>query len=262
MMERLHSHARRNLVAYLALGIALAATGSVAYSAIPDANSVIHGCYENASGVLRVIDTEASGTCRGGETALDWNQKGQAGATGAQGPPGLATTYGRSAGGPVALPDPGKKKTVVALTVPRGSYVITGKAVGSLTVPGFSCEPGTLVTYCVMLHNERRLASTIFGCTVEAGTSSDLGRANLIAGANQLKAFQTVSANVLHTFQGASNKISLTCVQYAGGKWPAKITNARLIAMKVDQINPLNAFRAVSIKVPKAKRKPRLRSAP
>ena len=262
MVGRLHSHARRNLVAYLALGISLAVTGGVAYSAIPDANSVIHGCYVTATGELRVIDTEASGTCRGGETPLDWNQKGQPGvpgATGAQGPPGLATTYGRSAGGPVALHDPGQKKTVVSLTVPRGSYVIFGKAVGGLTVPGFSCDPGTLVSECVLLHNERRLASTIFGCAVQAGASSDLGRANLIAGANQLSASQTVSANVLHTFQAPSNKISLTCLQAAGGKWPAKIFNARLIAMKVDKINPLNAFRAVSIKIPKAKRKPTLR---
>jgi hypothetical protein len=261
----LRAHARRNLVAYLALGAALAATGGVAYSAIPDANSVIHGCYDNASGALRVIDTEASGICRGGETALDWNQKGQAGVPGAQGPqgpPGLATTYGKSSAGVVALPEAGQKKTVVTLTVPRGNYVIFAKAVGALAVPGFSCQPGTEIFYCSLLHNERRLAATIFGCAVQAGASSDLGRANLIAGANQQSAYQTVSANVMHTFQGASNKIALTCLQYAGGKWPASIHNARLIAMKVDQINPLSAFRAVAIKIPKAKRKPKLRAAP
>jgi hypothetical protein len=265
MVGRVRAHARRNLVAYVALGISLAATAGVAYSAIPDGNGVIHGCYTSATGALRVIDTEASGTCRGGETALDWNQKGLPGARGsqgAQGPPGSTTAYGRSAGGPVALPDPGQKKTVVTLTVPRGSYVVSGKAVGGLTVPGFSCAPGTEVAYCVLQHNERRLASTIFGCAVQAGASSDLGRANLIAGANQLSAFQTVSANVLHTFQAASNKISLTCLQYGGGKWPAKITNARLIALRVDKVNPLNAFRAVRVKISKARTKPKLRAAP
>lgn len=259
---RLHAHVRHNLVAYLALAAALAATGGVAYSAIPDQNSVIHSCYDNASGALRVIDTEASGICRGGETALDWNQKGQPGATGPQGPPGIGTTYGKSKAGLVVLPDPGQKKTVLSLTVPRGNYVIFAKAVGALSVPGYSCPPGTEILYCNLLHNERRLAATIFGCAVQAGASSDLGRANLIAGANHQSAYQTVSANVLHSFQGNSNKISLTCLQYAGGKWPAGVHNARLIAMKVDQINPLNAFRAFSIKVSKPKRKPKLRAQP
>lgn len=259
------SHARRNLVAYVALGVALAATGGVAYSAIPDQSRVIHSCYDNLTGAVRVIDTEASGVCRGGETALDWNQQGQTGApgpAGPQGPPGLGTTYGKSKAQLVALPDPGKTKTVLSLTVPRGNYVIFGKAVGALSVPGYSCQPGTEVVYCNLQHNERRLAATIFGCAVQAGESSDLGRANLIAGANHQSAYQTVSANVLHSFGGNSNKISLNCLQYAGGKWPAGVHNARLIAMKVDQINPSNPFRAFSIKVTKPKRKPKLRAVP
>ncbi len=90
--------------------------------------------------------------------------------------------------------------------------------------------------------------------------SSDLGRANLIAGINQLSAFQTVSANVIHTVTGLSNKISLTCLQYAGGRWDAKIANARLIAMRVDRVNPLNAFRAVAPKIRKPKFQLKLRA--
>lgn len=262
MSRPAESHVRRNLVAYLALGVALAATGGVAYSAIPDGGGVIHSCYDNVTGAMRVIDTEASGVCRGGETALDWNQRGQPGAAGPQGPPGLGTTYGKSKAELVALPDPGQKKTVLSLTVPRGNYVIFGKAVGALSVPGFSCAPNTEIVYCNLQHNERRLAATIFGCAVQAGESSDLGRANLIAGANHQSAYQTVSTNVMHSFQGNSNKISLTCLQYAGGKWPAGVHNARLIAMKVDQINPLNPFRAFAIKVSKPKRKPKLRAVP
>jgi hypothetical protein len=171
----------------------------------------------------------------------------------------VTAAYGQSVGGPLALPDPGKTRTVAKLTVPRGSYVISGKAVGGLTVPGFSCPQGTLLTDCVMLHNERRLASTIFGCAVQAGTSSDLGRANLIAGANQQSAFQTVSAGVLHTFSAPFNKVALTCVQYSGGKWPVSISNARLIATRVNQVNPVNAFNAVRMKIVKAKKKPKLR---
>ena len=265
MVKRLASHARRNVIAYLAIGVALGAAGGVAYSSIPDAQGVIHGCYDDSTGALRVIDTGASGICRGGETALDWNQQGQIGLTGhtgpqgAAGPPGVALTYGRSVAGPVALPDPGQVKTVATLTVPRGSYAIFAKVEGSLTVPGFSCDPGTDVIYCNMLHNERRLASTAFGCTIQAGTSSDLGRANLIAGTNALFAVDTVAAELLQTFPDTLNTIRLRCLQYAGGKWPARVANARLIAMRVDRAAPLDLFRALSTKIVRAPSKPKLK---
>ena len=49
MLQGLASHARRNVVAYLALGVALGAAGGVAYSSIPDAQGVIHGCYSNTA---------------------------------------------------------------------------------------------------------------------------------------------------------------------------------------------------------------------
>ena len=266
MLQGLASHARRNVVAYLALGVALGAVGGVAYSSIPDAQGVIHGCYADGRGVLRVIDTAGSGACETGETALDWNQQGQPGlnghpgAPGPQGPPGAALTYGKSRPGPVALPSPGQVKTIATLSVPGGSYAIFAKAVGSMTVPGFSCAPGTDVIYCNLLHNERRLASTAFGCVIKAGGSSDLGRANLIAGANALFALETVGAELLHTFPGSlSNTIRLRCLQYAGGKWPVSISNARLIAMRVERAGELDLFKAITTKIVRAPKKPKLR---
>ena len=269
MAGKVLSHARRNLVTYLALALALALTGSVAYSAIPDSGDVIHGCYDNSSGAVRVIDTEAGGVCRGGETALDWNQQGPPGVPGAtgaqgpqgaQGPPGVGTVYGKSAGGPVALPKPGNKKTVVSLTVPRGSYAITGKAVGGFSVNEPNCPPDSPLHICEPEEIlERRIQARIFGCAVIAGASSDLGRANLITGGTHLSAFQTVSANVIHSFTGLSNKVTLTCLQYGGGISGVQITNARLIAMRVDRVNPLNAFRAVAVKVRKPKHRLQLK---
>jgi hypothetical protein len=253
MVHRLASHARRNLVAYLALGIALGAVGGVAYSSIPDPQGVIHGCYADTTGALRVIDTGAAGACRGGETALDWNQQGP------PGPAGVALTYGRSVAGPIALPDAPQMKTIASLNVPSGSYAIFAKVEGSLTVPSYTCPQGTDVIYCNMQHNERRLASTAFGCIVKAGAESDLGRANLIAGTNALSAFDTVGAELLHTFAGPVNTITLRCLQYGGGKWPARVANARLIAMKVDRAAPLDVFRAITTKIVRAPKKPKLR---
>jgi hypothetical protein len=56
-------------------------------AAIPDAQGVIHGCY-NSQGALRVIDS-ASATCKSSETALNWNQRGIPGPTGAKGDQGI-----------------------------------------------------------------------------------------------------------------------------------------------------------------------------
>jgi hypothetical protein len=68
-------------------GLALA--GGIAYATIPDGNGVVHGCYGNISGQLRVIDPSAGGACKSSETSLDWNQQG---VQGAQGLPGAAAT--------------------------------------------------------------------------------------------------------------------------------------------------------------------------
>ena len=76
-----------SLLALFALlgGVALAA------GVIPGTDGVIHGCYDNRSGMLRAIDPSIS-KCRSTETALQWNQKGPQGLqgdTGPQGPQGL-----------------------------------------------------------------------------------------------------------------------------------------------------------------------------
>ena len=93
-----------------------------------------------------------------------------------------------------------------------------------------------------------------------AGASSDLGRANLIAGANVLSAMETIGAELLHTFPGSlNNTIRLRCLQYAGGKWPVSIQNARLIAMRIDRAGPLNLFKAITTKIVRAPKKPKLR---
>jgi hypothetical protein len=78
---------RRTWVAPVLTTVAAAAllAGGVAYATIPDANGVIHGCYQTSKGDLREIDSSSS-TCKNGETALDWNQTGPQGPSGPRGP--------------------------------------------------------------------------------------------------------------------------------------------------------------------------------
>ena len=62
------------VVAFVVLlaGVVLAAS-AVATATIPGEGGVIHGCYKNSNGALRVID-DASADCASNETALSWAQ--------------------------------------------------------------------------------------------------------------------------------------------------------------------------------------------
>jgi hypothetical protein len=59
---------------YIAIAVIAVVIGgaAIAYAAIPDSKGIIHGCRNNGSGVLRVIDSGQS--CSPAETALDWVQ--------------------------------------------------------------------------------------------------------------------------------------------------------------------------------------------
>jgi hypothetical protein len=68
-----------------ATALAVAVSGGVAYATIPASTGVINGCYEKRTGILRVIDAEASKTCMSFETPISWNQRGLKGDQGLQG---------------------------------------------------------------------------------------------------------------------------------------------------------------------------------
>ena len=83
---------KRLLVTFAVAGFALCA--GIAYASIPDSGGVIHGCYANKDGNLRVIDTGSGGACDAKkETPLNWNQKGPTGARGPTGPTGTSHGY-------------------------------------------------------------------------------------------------------------------------------------------------------------------------
>ena len=84
---------------WLSLGVvalgAIAVSGALA--AIPSANGVIHGCYKQFGGTLRVIDADAAQKCTTKEKTLAWNAqgpKGDKGDPGPQGPAGPSGTQG------------------------------------------------------------------------------------------------------------------------------------------------------------------------
>jgi hypothetical protein len=71
------------------------AVAGIVYASIPDSNGLIHGCYANRGGGLRVIDTGAGENCHASkETPLSWNQSGLPGATGPTGPSDAYTVGG------------------------------------------------------------------------------------------------------------------------------------------------------------------------
>ena len=74
----------------IAIGTAMALSGlaiGIAAGSIPGAGNVIYGCYNKTLGTLRVIDYP-SVNCASWEVLLSWNQKGDTGQIGAQGPKG------------------------------------------------------------------------------------------------------------------------------------------------------------------------------
>ena len=139
-------------VAFVALLVAL---GGAAEAAIPDSSGVIHGCYSN-TGQLSVIDS-SNASCGAGQTALNWNQRGQTGpsgsagatgatGTGASGPKGPAGARGaagaKGAAGPRGAVGPsdafstsagptrgigGTAKLVQRIGLPAGDYVVSAQ---------------------------------------------------------------------------------------------------------------------------------------
>jgi len=121
---------------------ATAAIGGVAYAAIPDSSSVIHGCYTNKVGVLRVIDLSAGQSCTLLETPIQWNQKGPRGEPGPAGPAGSKGDKGdpgiAGADGKDGAPGPG------------GAQGPPGTALSSIDdLNGLACtingQPGTIL---------------------------------------------------------------------------------------------------------------------
>lgn len=124
---------RPTLVA-LAIAGALLVAGGIAYATIPDSNGVIHGCYQQKDGTLRVIDTDKAQTCAKSEVSLNWNQTGPQGPQGLQGPSGSSHAYSDYSVYRYTQISP-NSNTITQLTLPAGDYVVW--ATGSVVKSGY-----------------------------------------------------------------------------------------------------------------------------
>jgi hypothetical protein len=118
-------------------GIATAVQAS-----IPDANGVIHGCYNTSLahgsplGDLRVIDTSRpDGNCASWEAPLNWNQRGVTGPTGKRGPTGARGPTGPR--GPTGARGPTGPKGTTGARGPTGTL-------GAISRHGYVFSDGSL----------------------------------------------------------------------------------------------------------------------
>jgi hypothetical protein len=93
-----------------ALAVVLVAGAGIAWAAIPGSDGVIHACYKDGTGALRVVDTATD--CRSHETPIDLG-----------GP-----SHGYAVGNPgdVTFSDP-TSVSILKLGLPAGTYLVHAK---------------------------------------------------------------------------------------------------------------------------------------
>lgn len=111
-----------NVIASVALFLALGGGAYAAVSGIPGKDGRIHGCYSTSSGALRVLAEGRS--CTRHEKALAWNEQGPRGETGARGATGAAGATGpvgpAGPGGAVGPQGPAGAQGAAGLAGPQG----------------------------------------------------------------------------------------------------------------------------------------------
>jgi len=156
-------HARATLAA--AAAVVLLCAG-VAYASIPT-GGVIHGCYKNLDGKLRVIDPNGD-SCSNSEVSLDWNQQGIQGPTGPQGNTGST--------GPQGVQGIQGPQGASGATGPSGSshaYFAAnsfvqfqgGNGVFPSTIVSVNAAPGNYVIHV----DAQTSGGSVKECTIEAG---------------------------------------------------------------------------------------------
>jgi len=189
-----------------------------------DGSGVIHGCYRNHDGSLRVVDDPT--TCKHNETALSWNQtgpqgpQGPVGAPGPQGPQGVpgtsASSHAYEASNTHELPE---DTYLVGLTLPSGKYVVWS------TVDFYNDNDGNANTQCGIWTGSDTNPNQHFHFSPDDDTA-------IFSGNNRNdQYFATLMTTV--TLTASENQILVFCAP-GGGKGYA---TGQIIAMAVDAID-------------------------
>jgi hypothetical protein len=118
-----------NVVATLALVLAMGGGAYAAVNSIPGAGGVIHGCYQKQGGSLRLVG--AGKKCSQSEKMIAFNQRGRPGPRGQIGPSDAYQASDNTPAEPLTL----------TLAVPAGSYAVVAKALGAAD-PTTGSDPG------------------------------------------------------------------------------------------------------------------------
>ena len=124
------SRGGRFLLAIVAAGAVFGIVSAV-QAAIPDSNSVIHGCYQYTTtngnyGKLRVFDAAKGGGCNSLEKPVNWNQRGVTGPTGPPGPGATGPNTYMNTGAPNTVISNATPTVMASLSLPAGSYALDG----------------------------------------------------------------------------------------------------------------------------------------
>lgn len=190
-------------LAAIVIGIgAVVAFGVAVIADIPNSNGVIHACYKDSNGEVRLV--ERASECRNNEQHVRWNQtgpqgttgpagqQGQTGAAGSQGPQGLPGATGAQGQAGANGPEGPQGPAGPGLLGPSGSGVQQGLLLGS----GFSTCSTTPFQRVVELPLTLTNSAIIhaFGDVVPAYSSSAPGEIRVIARADLMSGSTVVAS--------------------------------------------------------------------
>jgi hypothetical protein len=206
---------QRFAVPVVSMLLGAAIVGGVAYATIPDANGVIHGCYQRtdtAAKPLRVL-TGQTVVCPAGWRALEWNAKGQAGPPG---PPGSSIVL-HSVATPQSI-SPGNTATLAlspaSWTQPAGAL---NEIVGSVTIR----EPTDCDQRPILFLTVKVDGTTIGETDAQTGTVGAVHTYQLLMGPIQQTAESTMGDNTIGILMppatDAPHTLTLTAENNCGG---------------------------------------------
>ncbi len=238
-MRRIHIHRPSPALGLCTVAL-LAALGGAAWAAIPGPAGIIHGCYSRHGGQLRVINTSTHARCRRREVELNWSETGPPGPRGGGGPRGLrGFTGARGATGPAGtaggVGPQGPSNAYAASETNAVTLAASGRSVLSLSVPAGSY----VVTASVDIANEDSSpgATEKVACVINAVPSGGGEEASGIATVpfvDGLTGEQTVPLDGSWTLS-APETLELFCTQLSAGATAASL--ARIDAVQVLTVN-------------------------